>query len=240
MPPPPRLYISVRLTLYVVFLNLPHAFPHSDCWRSLRDVWWDQLISHSLIFASLLSCNLPFYIDILTKKCTLHRWYGEMGLSQHSSPHQTLAWCGDLFWVRWAYLAFPTMQYAYNKYIGRSPGAVVKTGCIENRWWRIFPPFARKDPVFWGPTWPRGNVLTLQHACSRWSEKKFWILHFVYDQWSQKNVRLNILSNSIMNSLKVIYHPLYGMNNYVLIWGDWLSCELFRGSDDSQSPHIWG
>ena len=23
--------------------------------------------------------------------------------------------------------------------------------------------------------------------------------------------------------LKVIYHPLYGMNNYVLIWGDWLS-----------------
>ena len=25
--------------------------------------------------------------------------------------------------------------------------------------------------------------------------------------------------------LKVIYHPLYGMNNYVLIWGDWLSCD---------------
>ena len=23
--------------------------------------------------------------------------------------------------------------------------------------------------------------------------------------------------------LKVIYHPLYGMDNYVLIWGDWLS-----------------
>ena len=26
-------------------------------------------------------------------------------------------------------------------------------------------------------------------------------------------------------SLKVIYHPLYGMNNYVLIWGDWGSCD---------------
>ena len=26
-------------------------------------------------------------------------------------------------------------------------------------------------------------------------------------------------------TLKVIYHPLYGMNNYVLIWGDWLSCD---------------
>ena len=28
--------------------------------------------------------------------------------------------------------------------------------------------------------------------------------------------------------LKVIYHPLYGMNNYVLIWGDWLSCDPLR------------
>ena len=25
--------------------------------------------------------------------------------------------------------------------------------------------------------------------------------------------------------LKMIYHPLYGMNNYVLIWGDWLGSE---------------
>ena len=38
--------------------------------------------------------------------------------------------------------------------------------------------------------------------------------------------------------LKVIYHPLYGMNNYVLIWGDWLSCDPLRGSHDSQLPHI--
>ena len=38
--------------------------------------------------------------------------------------------------------------------------------------------------------------------------------------------------------LKVIYHPLYSMNNYVLIWGDWLSCDPLRGSHDSQSPHI--
>ena len=37
--------------------------------------------------------------------------------------------------------------------------------------------------------------------------------------------------------LKVIYHPLYGMNNYVLIWGDWLSCDPLRGSHDSQS--LW-
>ena len=41
-------------------------------------------------------------------------------------------------------------------------------------------------------------------------------------------------------NLKVIHHPLYGMNNYVLIWGDWLSCDRLRGSHDSQSPRIWG
>ena len=40
--------------------------------------------------------------------------------------------------------------------------------------------------------------------------------------------------------LKVIYHPLYGMNNYVLIWGDWLSCDPLRGSHDSQSPTYKG
>ena len=32
--------------------------------------------------------------------------------------------------------------------------------------------------------------------------------------------------------LKVIYHPLYGLNNYVLIWGDWLSCDPLRGLHD--------
>ena len=37
-----------------------------------------------------------------------------------------------------------------------------------------------------------------------------------------------------------IYHPLYGMNNYVLIWGYWLLCDPLRGSHDSQSPHTWG
>ena len=40
--------------------------------------------------------------------------------------------------------------------------------------------------------------------------------------------------------LLVVYHPLYGMNNYVLISGDCLSCDPLKGSHDSQSPHIWG
>ena len=46
------------------------------------------------------------------------------------------------------------------------------------------------------------------------------------------------LAETFMMIFKVIYHPLYGMNNYVLIWGDWLSCDPLRGSHDSQSPHI--
>ena len=45
------------------------------------------------------------------------------------------------------------------------------------------------------------------------------------------------LPRSGLQILKVIYHPLYGMNNNVLIWGDWLSCD---SPHDSQSPHIWG
>ena len=54
------------------------------------------------------------------------------------------------------------------------------------------------------------------------------------------------------DTLKVIYHPLYSMNNFVAnksklpqdgtqvfpYIGDWLSCEPLRGSHDSQSPHI--
>ena len=40
--------------------------------------------------------------------------------------------------------------------------------------------------------------------------------------------------------LKVIHHPLYSMNNYVLIWDDWLSCDPLSESHDSQSPHILG
>ena len=51
------------------------------------------------------------------------------------------------------------------------------------------------------------------------------------------DVRINRISLFLID-LKVIYHPLYGMNNYVLIWGDWLSCDPLRGSHDSQSPHI--
>ena len=48
------------------------------------------------------------------------------------------------------------------------------------------------------------------------------------------------LTKTFMMTLKVIYHLLYGMNNYVLIWGDWLSCDPLRRSHDSRSPHIWG
>ena len=40
--------------------------------------------------------------------------------------------------------------------------------------------------------------------------------------------------------LKVIYHPLYGMNIYVLIWGDWQSCDPLRGSHEGHMIAIYG
>ena len=49
-------------------------------------------------------------------------------------------------------------------------------------------------------------------------------------------IRGNETQFPVGENLKVIYHPLYGMNNYVLIWDDWLSCDPLRGSHDSQSP----
>ena len=40
-------------------------------------------------------------------------------------------------------------------------------------------------------------------------------------------------------NLKVIYHPIYGMNNYVLIWGDWLSCDpLITPYKETLVPHL--
>ena len=56
-----------------------------------------------------------------------------------------------------------------------------------------------------------------------------WLLH------NQAGTAVHIW---VTDLLKMIYHPLYGMNNYVLIWGDWLSCDPLRRSHDSQSPHI--
>ena len=49
----------------------------------------------------------------------------------------------------------------------------------------------------------------------------------------------SFISYVIFPILKVIHHLLYGMNNYVLIWGDWLLCDPLKGSHDSQSPHIY-
>ena len=44
---------------------------------------------------------------------------------------------------------------------------------------------------------------------------------------------------SFHNTFSVINGDLiwYGLNNYVLLWSDWLSCDPLRWSHDSQSPH---
>ena len=93
-------------------------FSHSCCWLSLRDVWWDQPISHSLTYASLHTLILRCQMDIRTRKCIRHRWYGEMGWSQHKSPHHALAFRRGLYVLTCAemspgHLEFPTMPYAY-------------------------------------------------------------------------------------------------------------------------------
>ena len=60
-----------------------------------------------------------------------------------------------------------------------------------------------------------------------------------YYNWCSFQINTSDTPHSIKCRLKVIYHLLYGMNKYVLIWGDWLSCDPLRGSHDSRSPHIW-
>ena len=54
------------------------------------------------------------------------------------------------------------------------------------------------------------------------------------------NRPIRTIYNAKLHMVKVIYHSLYGLNNYVLIWGDLLSCDPLRGSHDSQPAHIWG
>ena len=74
------------------------------------------------------------------------------------------------------------------------------------------------------------------------------VLNFIY-------LFLELLLMSLL-TLKVIYHPLYSMNNFVtnksklpqmghkcfLIWGDWLSCDppISEGHMIAKQPHIWG
>ena len=49
-----------------------------------------------------------------------------------------------------------------------------------------------------------------------WSDYSFFCHHLVME--------CVIIGDQINDfKLNVIYHPLYGMNNYVLIWGDWVT-----------------
>ena len=78
-------FISQRCRMHIIF-------SHSSCWLSLRDVWWDQPISHSLQNVPLLSFILSFQIDRRTRKyiyCIVG--YDDIGYSQQSSRHEALA-----------------------------------------------------------------------------------------------------------------------------------------------------
>ena len=97
-----------------------YTFSHSCCRLSLRDVWWDQSISHSPSFASLLSWIVPFQVDFRTKNTYSIVGYGEMAWSQHTATRRhskpsSKDW-GLMWWLvlRWAHPTFQTMPYAYN------------------------------------------------------------------------------------------------------------------------------
>ena len=83
------------------------------------------------------------------------------------------------------------------------------------------------------------RAMTEHNNCSH-SSKQLRVFAFLIPCNGKKEVTVNFskkitaVQNNHKIYLKVIYRPIYGLNNYVLIWGDWLSC------DPSQSPHIWG
>ena len=59
-------YISMAIHLKKSPISY-EALSHACCWFSLRDVYGDQPISHSLQYVSLLSLILPFQINICTR-----------------------------------------------------------------------------------------------------------------------------------------------------------------------------
>ena len=92
-----------------------HIFSHSCCWLSLRDLWWDQPISHSPI---RLHCSFSFYRfrQIFVRENTYcivstARW---ADLSTHHHIKPSPKGSGLMWWLvlRWAHLAFPTLSYA--------------------------------------------------------------------------------------------------------------------------------
>ena len=89
-------------------------FSHSCCWLSLRDVWWDQPISHSVQNVWLLSLISPFQMDIFTRKYIQHCWRRLISalVTASSTRLKARAWCGDLCWDE-PISPYPTMLYAY-------------------------------------------------------------------------------------------------------------------------------
>ena len=72
-------------------------FSHSCFWLSQRDVWWDQTISQSLLYAPLLSLILPFPNNLTA---SLVRRDGLISAFVTTSGHllKALAWCEGLYW----------------------------------------------------------------------------------------------------------------------------------------------
>ena len=78
------------------------SFSHSCCWLSLLDVWWDQPISHSLLFASL-QCYIAVsdrssYEKMYTASLVRRDGLISALVTTLSPRLKARAWSGDLCW----------------------------------------------------------------------------------------------------------------------------------------------
>ena len=80
------------------FMSRVYCFPHSCCWLSLRDVWRDQPISHSLLYASLHSLILLFRGNIHTSTARCQDGLISALVTTSNPRLKARAWCGDLCW----------------------------------------------------------------------------------------------------------------------------------------------
>ena len=89
-------------------------FSHSCCWLSPWDVWWDQPISHSPQYVSLISLILPYQIlHVHTVSLGTAKW---ADLSTRHRIKSSPKGSGLVWWLVliWAHLAFPAHAYVYN------------------------------------------------------------------------------------------------------------------------------
>ena len=89
--------------IHLFFLPRPLHSEHSWSWLSLRDVWWDLPISHSLDFAT---SNRYSYEKIHTASLGTARW-AHLSTSHQIKPSPKGSGLKWWFVLRWTHLSLP-------------------------------------------------------------------------------------------------------------------------------------